>query len=574
MKLRTLLHRICLLLLVFAMPLPLLASCRPETPPAGQEQPSETPEDPVTPPAGEEDEEPSDGTIKNAVENPVLPTAPIRASKLLLVKTPGGADSLTAGTLQGLVAAVSSEQILFLQGAHDKYMPYIETLGVSLADKNEQGEEWTLPLLLSYFSSHLKGYILCNEDLDSESASVAVSLSGLLSAVVVTPANESLAKDAGLSLLLDVTDKNDAWLRESEYFSQLRTDIAVEQPASMAPRLIDYAAMTKSYCFFYRGKNPDAHERKFEFLDDGATVIGWNNTLGEYDTVMSLSKLSAQLVPADHAFNLSTLSGFSIPSISQDLDEPVGQVENKHTVCFILSDGDNLQWFLNDYSASRWYGSPYRGEIPMGWGVPAGAADLASPMLQYFYDNATANDEFLLQLSGIGYTFPSRWNEDARYDMASDLADVMERMDLKYLEILDDYGFQSKYMLDFAAQDQIEGIFYIDYANYAGRHGSILFVDDTPVVSARHRLWADFADGSIQTIANALNRASTDPTNAAGYSFVIVHAWSGVNAEGKFTGSGGDSIAAVSRVIDLLGDSVEVVGMDEFMTRIKNNIPH
>ena len=40
-----------------------------------------------------------------------------------------------------------------------------------------------------------------------------------------------------------------------------------------------------------------------------------------------------------------------------------------HTVAFMMSDGDNLQLLAGDWTSERWYGSPERGEIPLGASV-------------------------------------------------------------------------------------------------------------------------------------------------------------------------------------------------------------
>ncbi|MBR5616137.1 MAG: hypothetical protein IKW66_04890, partial [Clostridia bacterium] len=56
-----------------------------------------------------------------------------------------------------------------------------------------------------------------------------------------------------------------------------------------------------------------------------------------------------------------------------------------------------------------------------------------------------------------------------------------------------------------------------------------------------------------------------------GYTFIIVHAWSGLDADGNFAPSG-DTMAAVAKLISLLDADVEVVGASEFMNRIKDNL--
>jgi len=380
-------------------------------------------------------------------------------------------------------------------------------------------------------------------------------------------------------MVMDVRNRDDGWLRSSEYFSQLSRKVAVEQPTSMAHKLVDYAVMIGAYFNFYDGNNADEHTAMFDFLDDGATLLGWNNTLGEYETVKSLSAINACLVPADHAYNLSTLSSFFAEGsvnkslyASEEANKSHVENENVHTVCIVMSDGDNLQWALNDYvTKTYWYSSPLRGSFAMSWGLPALLGDLAQPLMQHYANAQTDKDEIIMQLSGLGYTFPSKWNEEAKWDMAEQLAEAMQTRGMRYMNILDDHGFTEQNMNAFTSQEGIEGIFYTDYANYAGYEGDILWSNGVPVVSARYRLWSGIGGCDPESIANSINNAPASVYSQEGYTFIIVHAWSGLDAEGNFVASG-DTMAAVAKLVSLLDADVEVVGTSEFMNRIKDNL--
>ena len=501
--------------------------------------------------------------------------AQLTAERLLVLKSPESySDALTLGTLQGLVANKSTEQIIFSEGAFDAYLPILKKeFGCHAAYKDENREEWNAKNLLSYFMPLVDGYILTKSDKSSECTYVAISLSAPLNAVVVTEENEQVAKDTGLAMLIDARELDDNWLRSSPFWSNINRDIAVEQPLSEAPRLIDYAVMTGAYFSIYNGKDQDAHTEKYRYLNDGATVYGWNATLGEYDTVMSFAKLNACLVPADHAYNISTLSSFDLDSIMQStksLSERYS--ERKHTACFVMSDGDNIQWLLNKYMTDeKWYASRHRGKFSLGWGLPATTIDVAPAMVKYAYDNMTDEDEFIMQLSGVGYTFPSYWDKTELEKMASKVSDYMDRMNMKYAEILDDEGFCVEHFDPFTKQEGIDGIFYIDYWNYAGMKGDILWSNEKPVVSAKYRLWAELEDGQIDYIANAINSSSTDPASPEAYSFIIVHCWSGLDREGNLVPDG-NTVDAVKAVIDKLSRDVDVVTPSEFMTRVIANL--
>ena len=66
-----------------------------------------------------------------------------------------------------------------------------------------------------------------------------------------------------------------------------------------------------------------------------------------------------------------------------------------HTVAFVMSDGDNLQWLQNDWRSEAWYGAPERGAVPIGWTVPAAAVQLLPSVLAWLTKHATANDTFV-----------------------------------------------------------------------------------------------------------------------------------------------------------------------------------
>ena len=557
--------KIVALTLAMSLGMLTLCYCVPKTPSTSPADPDPTPENPGTAP----DEPPS--------FPPTIAVAPQKATTLLLTKSLTGFDGVTLGTLQGLAAKLSQTQILLRASSWSLYLPYMKDAGAEVSEKNADGQAWDLPSLLAYYAPELSGYILSSE----ESLSVAISLAGILNAVVVQRSNEKVAIDAGLSMVIDVRNLDDSWLRSSEYFSQLSRNTAVEQPASMAPKLVDYAVMAGAYFNFYDGKDADEHASMFDFLDDGAVVLGWNNVLGEYDTVKSFATLNACLIPADHAYNVSTLSSFFAKGgvneslyASEKANQSHVESANVHTVCIVMSDGDNMQWALNDYAKKTyWYGSNLRGGFPMTWGLPALLGDLALPMMQYYADKQTDQDEFIMQLSGLGYTFPSQWDEEAKWDMAERLAEAMQTRGMRYMNILDDHGFTEQNMSAFTSQEGIEGIFYTDYANYAGYKGEILWSNGVPVVSARYRLWNSINGCDPESIASSINNAPASIFTEEGYTFIIVHAWSGLDAEGNFVANG-DTMAAVNKLISLLDSDVEVVSASEFMNRLKDNIKH
>ena len=505
--------------------------------------------------------------------------------KIIITKRESEASGdLALSTLQGLASKYSKTQFMIKNGDGFDFMvsKINEKWNIETLDNINGNTPDLKNLAKFYFDEGITTqYILCKSEKESDSWYVAASLSGIMNAVAVPESLEDIFKDIGYTCCFDARELDDGWLKKCEYFSLINKDIALEQMAEYAPHLIDLAVKNGAYVGFSNSDNKQLHTYKYDFLNDNALVFGYNNKLGELNTVETLSRLSACLVPSDWACNLSVLSNLNLEKLDQgdtvfdkdDYEAP----KNVHTVCLLMSDGDNMQWFLNDFTkeGGKWYGSDIRGNFPLGWGVPAVSIDMCAPMLQYVYDEKTENDEFIMELSGLGYTFPSRWKEEALAEMTEDLASYMERSDLEYVEILDNNGFNNDTKLSyFTDKDAIEGIFYIDYVDYTLNKGEIKFLNGKPVVAAKHTIWNNFFghnEGNVEVVAEKINGYSTDIKSEEAYTFIIVHCWSGFDESGNLVANG-DTMKGLEKFASLLDEDVELVTPGEFMERIEENL--
>ena len=504
---------------------------------------------------------------------PVLPKASVAPTKLIRINPSGNdGETLASVSLQGLLAKNGSSELVVVEYGQE-VKNYISTVRKNYDCEISNSSIW---LLVKKYADpsygYINGYILT--DIGDESVNVATSLASQLNALIVTEEFVNKVEFYGLTCLADVRNYDDEWLRQSEYFDKLSKDVAFICNVKQNVFLRDYCIMSGSYCFSDATTSSSAIANALDFMNDNFVVFGWNNNCGEYGTVEAISSKNGCLIPADYASNLSVWSAFRLSSALQITEEVKSDGQGKHTVVFILSDGDNLQWTLGNYSTStKWYANENRGDFYMGWGLPACLVDSAPPTLQYYYSHMTPKDQFILELSGVGYTFPSKWQNTASLrDMYADLATLMERMDMSYVEILDTMRFSrlqvDKYYTMLMKQDQVKGAFYIDYGNYAAYGGSIIWNSDKPIVSARYKLWAGAT--TVEELAASINNSSTDPTNADAYTFVTVHAWSGLNSNGQLVADG-NTHDAIAAVIALLDDDVDVVTPEEFMKRIIEN---
>lgn len=509
--------------------------------------------------------------IENNEIHSTMPRATYRASFLYPVSmTQSAADALSIATLQGLAAARMGEQIIWRDDAYEAYAEQLsQTEGLRIVERNDNGEEWTLSTLLAQYAVHLDGYLLCDAELTAQSVGVAISLAHHLNAVVITPDNVYAAVDAGLDCVMDVRGKTDEWLRESEYFARLNTSVAVEQSADKAPSLIDYAVMSGCYCYFYDGTDAYAHAQRFKFLDAGARVL-LGSDASENDMRLSLADINMQPIDVGQVCNLSTISGFSCAGVLGQ-ESADTQRENVHTVSFVMVNAGDLQWITNDFITETWYGSPLRGEIAIGWSVPATLCELASPVLNYFGASATEADDFLLALTAPGYTYSADWQEDARRALAERIAKTMACVGMAQLLVPSDMGADESMLSGFAEQNEVQGIVYTGLFEDAQTSGEIRWINGKPVVSMRYRLTSSAVDGTVESIVHALNAGATDIKSSNAYSVVVVDARVGLDEDGNLV-DGGDTMAAVQAIVDGLGEHVQIVTVSEMMASIKANL--
>jgi hypothetical protein len=322
--------------------------------------------------------------------------------------------------------------------------------------------------------------------------------------------------------------------------------VSVLQTPSSFVALSDLAVKCRALTWW--GVNGDCKEaaiapKALSLLDpaDGdAVVIGWGGGDDpEWGCVHAASAYGAAgVIAADWALNLAALGNLNLPAAASQADargveekeeEPTG----KHTVSFLMSDGDNVQWLLNDWSFTEdnWWNSPDRGSVPLGWTLSPSLAALAPTALAQIYGSKTDNDQFLAGPSGAVYSFPNDIPEEVAGKNAEETAYWMKAAGHSVVNVIADSdgvgGGTPDTMKWLLGEDQVESVFLYDFNGYAGLEGEIDFVGGKPVIGGRFSLWSpDFYD--VQGLADALMGLENleDGGSSDGYSLIPVHAWS------------------------------------------------
>ncbi|MDR3628223.1 MAG: GxGYxYP family putative glycoside hydrolase [Ignavibacteriaceae bacterium] len=462
-------------------------------------------------------------------------------------------ELLTIQTLQGILAQ-TKPRIYRVRG--DGYPLWLNDLKSYYEVTTNYTYSADLKGLLSHFKNEINGYLLT--DGTQPSVNVAISLAGIKKGIVVYGSAEQTAKDAGIKLLEDVTNQNYQQFIDS-YKDQMNKNLLCYNSVDKITFLSDYSVFGKMY-YFYDDIASSLSNEILSQMNPNAPLLGW--ATDEYSLVNTVSKKGMVVHASDYALNLSVLSNVGVETKQPKYNTNPAVIINVHTVCFLMSDGDNFSWLVNDfYTNPNWYASKSRTKINMGWTLAPALCELAPTLMKRFYDNeGTADggrDYFVAGPSGFGYAYPES------YTHLNDFVDLtsryMKKADQRILNIIGN-SIDTKYLQPFLQQDQIDAVIYYYYSDYAGGKGAIYWVNGKPVITGRYQLWSGQTD-SPESLAQKINSLSTDITSSKGYSLIPVHAWQ-------------NTVEDVATCISLLNKNVRVVTPDEFVALIKKNISH
>jgi hypothetical protein len=462
------------------------------------------------------------------------------------------AEALMITSLQGIVA--KTKPLIYVSGGN--YTRWVEDLeenyGVTVISDHLYDPWW----FIDKFGAHVNGYILYN--LGSNSVNVAITLAGIYDCVCIDESIESRAQSYGLSLYMDVRGKDEEWAF-ANYWDSVRHDLIIQQEEGMCEFLSDYGVATR--CFTYYDGNSSFMEEVLDSVEDDCPQLGWGDaSQGEDGFIRPATQRGVFTIPANICRNLSVLSSFDVELKQSTHSDPQTQ-PGKHYVTFLLSDGDNIQWIINSYTASPWYGSSSRGKFSMGWPINPSLVELAPTVMAYLYRHASTGankDFFLAAISGMGYFYPDYYPDLELH--CERLNEALKKADFNLVSLMAwNYpeGFNEDVIRPYLKQPNVMGGFFYFYAPYSGARGAIKWLYGKPMVGIRFTLWRGFTTPS--ELASEINAMPKNPSRVEGYSAVSVHCWS-------------MSMDSIKAVVDQLDPDVVVVTPEEFIKLIIENL--
>ncbi len=192
-------------------------------------------------------------------------------------------------------------------------------------------------------------------------------------------------------------------------------------------------------------------------------------------------------------------------------------------------------------------------KIPYGWQVLMNWTWMNPPALQYFYEDKTPNDYFIGGLSGPGYMYPKSIPAAAFPVLMASARDLMARLDLRVLEIMD-YSEGNRHVGNTDLPKDVVDRYYeqfpevLGFINGYGSARTFDLRDSRPFLSYDYYL--DVARPELEAIADLDELIQLNPRRPY---FLLMHV--------RET----NTVDKVAAILGQLSEPVEVVPLDRFL---------
>lgn len=485
--------------------------------------------------------------------------------------------------LQGLVAREKPSIFIDYGSASHKYaLSEMEKAGYTISRTDKDGNPWKFESLIKKFSSFIKdgGYILYKTTEDHGQINTATNLATVYGWLPVTPELEDTVISLGLTKKEDISeDEIDLSYLKSfykEYKNLFRQDSLVHL-YYYASGMRDFAIQQNIFVIYIEDSDFTGRlfrDKIMKEMSPASIIFGWCQY--EIKFTQSASRYGHTVIPSDHSYNLSILSCFNATEaeFSTSLPENIELTPEKHYVSIVYSDGDNAQWIQNGFGEYHNWQS-YNSDVPVSWTFSPLLKEISSVDIKRTLEISNGTS-FITGPTGGGYSRISHMNSKELEAFSDYTAAVMENSGLSIMTFLDTIkGNEKSYFRSiekrlpyFSRYDSIEGgILQLDPDSYASGKGRVFFSDDKPFVCVGFSLWHpsgnadEVTEDWLKEQAQLINAKEADISTINGYTVINVHPWT----------VGPDDLKVF---VDNLGDNIEVIGIDELLAAVKENIPH
>jgi hypothetical protein len=560
-----------------------------------------------------------------------LPGSPYPASgtpsSLLLLDTAKlqftAAQAKSTYALQGILAQTCPALWMLGDPASDYWLPRLEAAAGIQLDRAALHGNWSFNETLAHFAASAllpaKTYSLFDAGEASETA--AYTVAAAVGALPISLADEPLARANGLTLLHDLRGETNAAVIDL-YAKQLATDFANLHAPTAGPQQVDLGVYGRGVAIMDQDLNnypvtTRVHSKDGTFADravelvvgkpnaltekilkrmgNESAVFGWLGS--EHPLVKWLGEHGGMTHCSGGNPNLSTLMNIAIGGASFTQTSlqrhhhgpkatPLPKNVGTHTISFIMSDGDSVAYSVEVLPQKKWFGSPSRGRVPLGWTLGPAHCEICPLCVDEYYANATVNDSFIGGPSGMGYVYPDSYRSMSSF--ATKTAAFMKKSDMRIVNVIADV-LDDNWTVPLLSQDQIDAVVYYNYSDYAGMcHPTpglpmaagcapIQWVPvpgggpPKPVLGGRMNLWSGVGPEpwggkpgfeNVSSLVAKLKNESLcpkDSTDPNGYSIIPVHVWT-------------HTVADVAAVVAALGPGYSIVTPDDYLALVNHNL--
>jgi hypothetical protein len=483
-------------------------------------------------------------------------------------------DGVLMDSMAGAIAKFDSPVIYRTGDQHyNLWLDKVIGSGVQLDESFQNKFIELVDHLLNVYKNKLSGIAVYSNVSDISLSHAITYCAGSTGVFAVPSASEEYYRTKyNLPVVFDARVEN--LTLETLNFS---ANIVTFQQDSAQLFLVDYAVFAGSPFLAWEDPLREVTLARLSKESKGcAASFGWVGDEGTY--VSQLSQHGVWAHASDWAKNLVTLSNVHVEVSPPSSAHKVSVSQNEtavHTVTFVLTDGDNLQWLLGSFFNSEWYGSADRSSTTMSFTLSPALLNLSSTVLSYLYQNSFSTNSFIASPSGVGYIYPELLSEDTLEQYVQQTLQAIKLLpNLRILNILaggddvsDEILLRSSSL--FLADDQVDGVFYYTYgAGYAGGAGKAIWSENNkPIITARYSLWGEGTDPNLSPMLSndgliaALQEQVKDITSSDGYSVIPVHAWT-------------HTVSDVNYILNNLGPGIDVLTADQFLQRYREHVKH
>lgn len=420
-----------------------------------------------------------------------VPRSPKPADIIRLVSLGGlsNDEKIALGCLQGLVARTRPQLWLERDTKVDSFWLNWH-LKKGYIKGFESVKDWK-----GLFKEHrnvYRGAVLADTDL-YRGQLIALNVAACEDMILTTP---KLAQQLGLEVKIDLRGRFETyaegmqWVWET-YKDKLNPFLCDSRDPDLVPyATFDVAFQWRGLMFWLTGPAESAlpgvnakkelklFEKIFATMGPSPVCIGFPHRnagfgIGEPQGVKLFSRFGMALSCNNHSSNMSILSGMPQAELKQQKQLPLPPLDRtKIYVALVLSDGDNqILWpeFFRRYTQHDAYGT-----FPLALGIGPATREMQPGVVEWYYENAHRNTEFIADVSGAGYIDPKSFgtglaDKDAAWARYLEWTNrLMKAMDLRTVRtVKGDDDILARYI---KALPQCHSLFP-DMGRYSGHSG-------------------------------------------------------------------------------------------------------